>query len=150
MSSQYDTKITKPSNHTQFNIVDREHVNYLFHLIYKAHTTSLLHKLEYYREELCTSAFRMLLVLLTKDLSSDIQKKILWDMNSHACNVNSTKSMKRWLLPTKIDIDQCCRILFYYIVSVMNKYNMSNCEEIWTSILENELTKTEQVRMKIF
>jgi len=133
------------SNITDFEIGDRECLDNLLSMITKAHTTSVLHELEYQRTKLSSPAFRTLLLLLITELNSETWREYVNYPEILSAKRKIFKPNKRWQMPSKGNIKHCCRIIFYYIVSVINKYQISSPEYLWTEILENSLTKDKQV-----
>jgi len=118
-------------------------------MIIKAHTTSILHQLEYHRETLSRPAFRILLLLLTTELNSATWTEF-WTRSpdnpyTRSARRRISKLNNRWQITSKDDVDHCCRIIFYYIVSVINKYKLPSTENLWVEILGNSLTQNKQV-----
>jgi hypothetical protein len=134
-----------PSNITDFEIGDRKCLDNLLSMITKAHTTSVLHELEYQRTKLSRPAFRTLLLLLITELNSETWREFINFPEIQSAKRKIFKPNKRWRIPSKRNIQHCCRIIFYYTVSVINKYQISSPENLWTEILENSLTKNKQV-----
>jgi hypothetical protein len=114
-------------------------------MIIKAHTTSILHQLEYHRETLSRPAFRILLLLLTTELNSATWTGSPDNPYTQPARTRISKLNNRWQITSKDDVDQCCRIIFYYIVSVINKYKLSSTENLWVELLRNSLTQNKQV-----
>jgi hypothetical protein len=139
----------KSPNITHFKIRNREHLDNLLSMIIKAYTTSVLHKLEYHRENLSRSAFRILLLLLTTKLNSRTWRESVDNQEIQSTRRKILKSNERWQISSKKNIEHCCRIIFYYIVSVIDKYKILCPENLWTEILGNSLTQNKQVNQNM-
>lgn len=114
-------------------------------MIAKANTTSVLHQLEYHRQNRSTSAFPSLLLSLTTKLNSTNSMKFEDHRNVHAFETKRRKLNSYQQIPTKTEIDHCCYIILCYIVAVIHKHQIPSVENLWNEILENVLTKNLQV-----
>jgi hypothetical protein len=133
------------SNTDSFDSLHVQHVDNLLKMITKSNTTSILNQLEYHRQNLSVSAFGSLLLSLTTELNSTNWKKSLDHQDVQAFQRRRSQSNSHWQRPSKARINHCCCVIFYYIVSVIDKYQIPSVENLWNEILGNSLTEDHKV-----
>ena len=117
-------------------------------MISQAYTTSVLHQLEYHRQNLSVSEFRSLLLSLTTELNSINSTKSVDDQDVCISPRKLSTSKRSWKIALKDQIDCCCCIILRYIVSVIHKYQIPSVENLWNEILANSLTENPQVNRR--
>jgi hypothetical protein len=140
-SSRFTTNFRVPNKPNSDNVkpVKDERLDKLCSMVVKANTTSALNTLEEYRKSLSKTAFRSLILSLTTKFND-----ATWRENFQL--QNSSRTHFQVNPPSTSDVNHCILIILYYIVSVINKYQINSVDSIWTEILDNSQTTTMTVR----
>lgn len=126
-------------------ISDNDQIENLSQMFARANITSILKQLERHRETLNEEDFKTLLLAFVS-----VFNNITWpQFNSTQRARIRQKHTASFARQRNMNIHETethhYRVIFYYILSVIEKYNISNTEAIWTEILAHSSALTSDV-----